>query len=83
MALSPSARNSLFVFSGTLTSRILGFLRVILIGTTLGYTRLSDSYSLANETPNMMYELILGSLIASTMVPFAVCAYRKYSSPVR
>lgn len=77
MALSPSARNSLFVFSGTLTSRILGFLRVILIGTTLGYTRLSDSYSLANETPNMMYELILGSLIASTMVPFFVQQYKR------
>ena len=77
MSLSPSARQSFFVFSGTLASRILGFVRVILIGTTLGYTRLSDSYSLANETPNMMYELILGSLIASTMVPFFVQQYKR------
>lgn len=77
MALSTSAKHSLIVFSGTLGSRVLGFIRVILIGTTLGYTRLSDSYSLANETPNMMYELILGSLIASTMVPFFVQQYKR------
>lgn len=77
MALSTSARHSLIVFTGTLTSRILGFVRVILVGTTLGYTRLSDSYSLANETPNMMYELILGSLIASTMVPFFVQQFKR------
>lgn len=77
MKLSFSARQSLFVFSGTLSSRILGFVRVVLLGTTLGYTRLSDSYSLANETPNMMFELILGSLIASTMVPFFVQQYKR------
>lgn len=77
MALSNSARQSLYVFSGTLSSRILGFVRVALIGTTLGLTRLNDSYSLANETPNMMYELILGSLIASTMVPFFVQQYKR------
>ncbi|MFN8016483.1 MAG: lipid II flippase MurJ [Acidimicrobiia bacterium] len=80
MALNTSAKNSLYVFTGTLTSRILGFIRVVLIGTTLGYTRLSDSYSLANETPNMMYELILGSLIASTMVPFFVRQFKNKDS---
>lgn len=77
MKLSFSARQSLFVFSGTLSSRILGFVRVILLGTTLGYSRLADSYNLANETPNMMFELILGSLIASTMVPFFVQQYKR------
>ena len=77
MALSTSARHSVLVFSGTLTSRILGFIRVIIFGTTLGYSRLSDSYSLANGTPNMMYELILGSLIASTMVPFFVQQHKR------
>lgn len=72
MALSQSARDSAFVFAGSLFSRLLGFIRVILLASTLGFTRLSDSYSIANNTPNMMYELILGSVIASTMVPFFV-----------
>lgn len=76
MSFSPSAKQSFYVFQGTLLSRILGFIRLILLGTTLGYTRLTDSYSLANETPNMMYELVLGSLIASTMVPFFVAQYK-------
>lgn len=76
MALSRSARNSFYVFTGTLTSRILGFVRVVLIGTTLGYTRISDSYNLSNEIPNMVYELILGSLIASTTIPFFVRQYK-------
>ncbi len=77
MAFSYSAKQSIFVFSGTLTSRVLGFIRLVLISTTLGYTRLADSYSLANETPNMMYELMLGSLIASTMIPFFVEQYKR------
>ena len=77
MAFSKSAKQSIYVFGGTLTSRILGFIRLVLIGTTLGYTRLADSYSLANETPNMMYELILGSLIAATMLPFFVEQYKQ------
>jgi len=77
VALSNSAKQSAFVFGGTLTSRILGFIRLVLIGTTLGYTRLADSYSIANETPNMMYELMLGSLIAATMLPFFVEQYKR------
>ncbi len=77
MSLTNSAKQSSYVFLGTLSSRILGFIRVILLATTLGFTRLSDSYSLANNTPNMMFELILGSVIASTMVPFFVAQLKK------
>lgn len=77
MALTNSARQSGYVFLGSLISRLLGFVRVILLGTTLGFTRVSDSYSIANNAPNMMYELILGSVIASTMVPLFVSQYKK------
>jgi putative peptidoglycan lipid II flippase len=67
----------MWVFSGTFVSRIFGFARVLVIGYTLGYTRFNDSYQLANEIPNIMYELILGSLVSSTLVPFFVAQYKK------
>lgn len=77
MALTSTARSSIYVFSGTFISRILGFVRILVLATTLGFFRLNDSYSLANEIPNMMYELILGSLISSTLLPFFVKQYKQ------
>jgi putative peptidoglycan lipid II flippase len=77
VSLTNSAKQSAYVFLGSLISRLLGFVRVILLGTTLGFTRVSDSYSIANNAPNMMYELILGSVIASTMVPLFVQQFKK------
>ena len=77
MALTNTARSSIYVFSGTFISRVLGFVRILVLATTLGFFRLNDSYSLANEIPNMMYELILGSLISSTLLPFFVKQYKQ------
>lgn len=77
MALTTTARSSIYVFTGTFISRILGFVRILVLATTLGFFRLNDSYSLANEIPNMMYELILGSLISSTLLPFFVKQYKQ------
>ena len=77
MAFTKTARTSLYVFAGTLTSRILGFVRILILATTLGFFRLNDSYSLSNEIPNMMYELVLGSLISSTLLPFFVKQYKQ------
>ncbi|HEY4376165.1 MAG TPA: hypothetical protein VGM93_03365, partial [Acidimicrobiales bacterium] len=62
-------RNNLFVASGTAASRLTGFIRTGAIATLLivavhGSTgQVSDTYLLANNTPNIIYELILGGVL--------------------
>jgi putative peptidoglycan lipid II flippase len=77
MALTKTAKTSMLVFASTLLSRFLGFTRILIQASTLGFIRINDSYSFSNEIPNMMYELILGSLITSTLLPFFVKQYKQ------
>lgn len=77
MALTKTAKVSMLVFAATLLSRFLGFVRILVQASTLGFIRINDSYSFSNEIPNMMYELILGSLITSTLLPFFVKQYKQ------
>ncbi len=62
-------RSNVVVASGTALSRITGLLRLIILGYVLGQTALSDAYLIANETPNIVYELLLGGLLSATLVP--------------
>jgi len=61
-------RNNLLVASGTALSRTTGMVRTALIVVFLART-LADSYLLANNTPNIIYELILGGVLTATLVP--------------
>ena len=57
---------------GTLLSRVTGFGRLAAMAYALGFTRLTDSYNLANTTPNIIYDLVLGGILASFIVPVFV-----------
>jgi putative peptidoglycan lipid II flippase len=62
-------RSNLVVASGTALSRLTGLGRVIALGYVLGQTALADAYKLANETPNIVYELLIGGVLSATLVP--------------
>lgn len=62
-------QSSAIVGLGTTLSRITGYLRVAAIAYALGVTTLAGTYSYANETPNMLYELLLGGVLTATLVP--------------
>ncbi len=59
---------------GTALSRITGFLRVSATAFALGVaqTRLATAYTVANNTPNIVYELVLGGVLTSIFVPVFV-----------
>ena len=59
---------------GTAISRATGVLRLAVLAATLGVaeTRFTDTYNLANTAPNILYELVLGGVIASVFVPIFV-----------
>jgi len=65
-------RSSLVVAAGTGLSRVSGLLRTIVLAYALGTTYLSDAYNLANTTPNIVYDLLLGGILAATLVPVFV-----------
>ncbi|MFO7590278.1 MAG: murein biosynthesis integral membrane protein MurJ [Acidimicrobiia bacterium] len=62
-------QSSAVVGIGTALSRLTGFLRVAAIAYALGISTLAGVYSYANETPNIVYELLLGGVLTATLVP--------------
>ncbi len=53
---------------GTLVSRITGFVRAILLFTLID-SLLNESFNIANNLPNMLYELVIGGVLTATLIP--------------
>lgn len=62
-------KSNLVVAAGTALSRITGLLRVTVLAAVLGDGALADAYILANESPNIVYELLVGGVLSATLVP--------------
>ncbi len=58
----------------SLVSRATGFARVAVIAAALGALDLGDAYTTAQIFPGMIYELLLGGILASVLVPVLVQA---------
>ena len=65
-------RSSAVVALGTGLSRLTGFLRVGVMAYAIGATALAEAYNLANNTPNLLYDLVLGGILSATLVPVVV-----------
>ena len=62
-------RSNLAVATGTALSRVTGLVRVAIFGAVLGKSALTDAYNQANATPNLIYELVIGGILSSALVP--------------
>ncbi len=71
------ARASAGVAAGTAISRLTGLVRVAVTAYAIGRATLADTYNLANTTPNIVYELILGGVLTATLVPLFVDQVRR------
>jgi putative peptidoglycan lipid II flippase len=56
----------------SLVSRVTGFLRQLALVAVLGLGVVNDAYTVANTLPNIVYELLLGGVLSSIMVPLLV-----------
>ena len=65
-------RAALWMAAGTAVSRLTGLLRIIALAYALGLAHLADAYNLANTTPNMVYDIVLGGVLAATFIPVFV-----------
>jgi putative peptidoglycan lipid II flippase len=66
------ARNSISVAGWTIVSRLTGLLRFVAVAVVLGPTYLGNTYLATNLVPNLVFELLAGSLFASLLVPHLV-----------
>ncbi|HLI43161.1 MAG TPA: murein biosynthesis integral membrane protein MurJ [Acidimicrobiales bacterium] len=65
-------RATTVMMGGTLLSRVTGLLRLLVAAYALGIGKLSDAFNLANNTPNIVHDLVLGGILAATFVPLFV-----------
>jgi putative peptidoglycan lipid II flippase len=75
----PGQQPSLAKASGSmaiasLVSRITGFVRQVLLVGVIGIGAVNDSYTVSNNLPNIVYELLLGGVLASVVIPVLVRA---------
>ena len=66
---SSVARSTSMMSGLILLSRATGFLRTWAMAFALGNTVLAASYSLANNVPNMIYELVAGGVLSTAFLP--------------
>jgi putative peptidoglycan lipid II flippase len=59
---------------GTLASRVTGLVRTLIQAYALGGFALADAYNVANSLPNAVYNLMLGGILTSVIVPLLVSA---------
>lgn len=62
---------------GTVASRATGFLRTAVLASVLGVYGVGTAYNVANTTPNIVYELLLGGVLTSVVVPLLVRAAKE------
>ena len=69
-------RASAMLASGTMVSRLLGFVKVIVLANTIGQvgSASANAFGLANQLPNNIYALIAGGVLGAVLVPQIVRA---------
>jgi putative peptidoglycan lipid II flippase len=70
-------RSSSVMAVGTLGSRLTGFLRTIAQSTALGIAGIAGAYNVSNTLPNVVYNLALGGILTSVIVPLIVNAKKR------
>lgn len=76
-----AAANSAVMAIGSLVSRATGFLRTAALAAALGGGAVANAYNTAQFFPGMIYELLLGGILSSVLVP--VLVRRRTSDPDR
>ena len=62
---------------GTLASRVTGLLRTLVLVPAIGQAHLGNSYNYANTLPNTVYNLAIGGILTSVIVPLLVNAAKR------
>ena len=67
-------RASAILAAGTIVSRVLGFVRTIVLAAAIGTFAAGDSFAIGNQLPNNIYALVAGGVLSAVLVPQIVRA---------
>jgi len=68
-------RASAILASGTVISRVLGFVKVVVLARTIGQVGVgADAFATANQLPNYIYTIVAGGVLSAILVPQIVRA---------
>lgn len=67
-------RAAALMASGTMVSRVLGLVRMMLLLSVIGYALGGDAFQVANTLPNQIYILLAGGVLNAILVPQIVRA---------
>lgn len=70
-------RSSSVMGLGTIISRATGLIRNLLLVAALGTGLLGDAFNVANTTPNIIYNLLIGGALSAVFVPLVVQSFRQ------
>ncbi len=75
MADDRIGRASIFLASGTIVSRVLGFVKTIVFASIIGVVGAgADAFAVANGLPNTVYVIVAGGILSAVLVPQIVRA---------
>ncbi|MCU1421569.1 MAG: mviN [Microbacteriaceae bacterium] len=74
VASSGMGRASAVLAAGTVVSRVLGFVRAIVLTGAIGTLAAGDAFGVGNQLPNNIYALIAGGVLSAVLVPQIVKA---------
>ena len=66
---SSVGRSSMLITALVIISRLTGFVRTWAMGFAFGVSSISASYNIANNLPNMLYELVVGGMLVTAFLP--------------
>ncbi|WP_139415659.1 murein biosynthesis integral membrane protein MurJ [Agromyces laixinhei] len=73
MAEDRIGRASAFLASGTIVSRILGFVKAALLAAVIGGSGAgANAFAAANQLPNTIYAVVAGGVLSAVLVPLIV-----------
>ncbi|TIH40877.1 murein biosynthesis integral membrane protein MurJ [Subtercola vilae] len=69
-------RSSALLAGGTIASRILGFLKAVVLIQAIGTFASADAFAVGNQLPNTIYVIVAGGALSAVLVPQIVRSAR-------
>lgn len=73
------ARSATIISAGNIASRVLGLMREQVIAYLFGAGPMVDAFVVASQVPTLIYDLLIGGLLSSALVP----VFSDYATPER
>ncbi|MCG5215654.1 murein biosynthesis integral membrane protein MurJ [Streptosporangium sp. KLBMP 9127] len=75
--MSRVLRAGAIMAAGTMVSRVTGFLRTAVLAAAIGTAALGDAYNVAYTIPFILFDLLIGGVLSSVVVPMIVRAQQR------